>query len=431
MHFRTCEKQQTCFAKNGYQPIALFGDRYLMKLENGQIKELVHYNKKNNDSNTTKQNISNWIQNNETLSNFTGILEIVYNSHFFKIIDLLLEGPQINQVTYKERIEMLINLFTEDSFVSVIKYNNNSSTNNITTPTILRSLDSAYTYGSDFLISLANNEHVYMVIGEAEEPKRHITLYEKDFNTMEDVPEVIRKKFENTYNLNDFNKWKNEQFVNPDNVHIRKFDNAKYITIENPETTNIFLVAGFSDNKLKIFGKINKQVKVLNNVNFEEFAQTDVYEWADSKMCESLQNVKVYTSGYVVGVAEPKINRGKLCSITPLNLYSQSELYKTENVNDVPYIGDVMIKKKLKQFSNENIVGEFAQRLMERENNDADNIHKILKAVYNIFNIKFPRNGFTWMNYDEDSTSNKRMFCEDVSNVKKQKMDVSDEEDME
>ncbi|UVT30875.1 hypothetical protein PvNV_071 [Penaeus vannamei nudivirus] len=415
IQLRAVDYRPTSLPKSGYQVINLVGDRYLLILSEGVVQEFKPYKDSIGNAKTVKnlEHITSWVQNNPSLSYFSGTLEVVYNARYIKVIDILThEGTEFDctMTLYHERLDYLEQILTEDEHVQILKLNTDSSNlNSIHTPILLRNLDSAYNFGHDLLLNPSNRENVYAIVGSASEPKRPIHLMRKEYTSMADVPEPIRRTFMEEVEIATINEWKAKMFTSGEyTIHTK--NDEEYIEFENPNVQEYYLVAGLEGGRLKVFGKVSKNSKVFNSTtNFGEFGNVCENVNFQQDVQNSMSNYEFYDSGYLIGTATPKIVKGALCKIQVLNLMAKTNFKELKYINEIPKLENATMKKKLSTVSTSVLAEEFINRILETSNY-GEAVH-IIKYIKDNFIKGDDENTTIYMN-SADKSNKKRKYEE-------------------
>lgn len=416
MHLRTYDSRPTSIPKSGYQVIPLSGDRYILTIEGGVVISFRPYKEATKDYKPNYQaseQVQQWISNNEDMKQFSGVLEVMYNAHMIKIIDIMsMDSSTFDMENYVTRMAHLKH-FKPDTNVKIQVANTDSSNlNSILIPTLLRPIDNSYQLGSDVLINATSRENLYIIMGSAREAKKPILLNKKDYTNLNEVPDAIKKIFVNSQDvtIDMINDWKRAMFSSSENEVIQKND-EEYILFENPEMQEIYLIGGVFDGTLKIFGKTSKCSKTLlhSSIVFDGVCELEDSVWMNPEAKNNLSDIEYYSYGFIIGTAKPKINGKKLTAINVLSVVAKTAFSNLENINEIPQEEKTLLKQKRKLLTVDtpSLAEEFINRII----NEDDNVEEVNKLARYIKDRYITNKGTAYMNL-ECSQTKKRKYSE-------------------
>ena len=349
--------------KSGMQKISLTGSRYVLVLKNGNVENFHLYSNskiKSGEQDITRvQEICN---DNEYLSTFTGILEVMMNSFEFKILDIM-EHENVQNEVHQHRLEYLTNNLIDDISLVVPRDFVHSIETKVKTPTLYRSLDSSYNYGSDYIISPTSNESVFLIVGEYQDVKDvKIQIPKVGYENIAKVPKVVKQKFDN---LEAVNNWV-ASLVKGETVTVSA--KTGYIEFDHTETSKMYLVAGLCPirNTYKVFGKL-KPSSVKQHILVTKVDESVKFEWHLEKLNTVATDVKYYNTGYVIGCARPKVSLKSLATVSCLDIRQSVNLKnipQTLKVDIIPTFVNQQARKKAKNLPTHVLAAELSERLM-------------------------------------------------------------------
>ncbi|UVX94940.1 hypothetical protein CsNV_080 [Callinectes sapidus nudivirus] len=365
IHQRPITNKINNLSKHGYQAIELIGDRFVLHLINGKVENCIIYGKYNTNeiysvSQKELSKIQEFVYSDEYLFDCTGYFELVFNSHYFKICDVILNEENIQNKTYSERLDFLYSKIKNCLLVEKMQVND--ITSNVVVPTLYRNLNYAYQYGMDILITPIVNDNVYVIVGEAIETKENkILIQKKDYESIAKAPKVVKSKIGD---LDELNKWKDELFNNERIPKVTKPDGV-YAEVENSEDSHVLLIAGKCavSGEIKIFGKVKKSSKFDCIIDTSE-TTTVKFDWTIDT--NNFSDIKYYKVGYVISCATPRVVSKNLSHVHVFNVRQNVSLEKLDFVNfvdDIPTVQSQQIKRRLSTTPTKALVEELIARI--------------------------------------------------------------------
>lgn len=350
----------------GYQVIKLFGDRCVMSVSNGEVSI-----KKNNVVDEVKTKLVNDIIGSNVLAIPAGEYEMIVDNEYFKIIDIVSDDENTQDLPYSNRLKYLGECFEDCLIERNISKEINPAIGKYSE--LYRPLDSSYMFGFDYLVVPATQAMNYMIVGKAEEKKDSILISRDPFTSTKNIPKRLKQKL-GSDDLEVINEGVKSLFCVPGAI-VKRGD-SEFVEIADNQT--VFLVAGKDENTIKIFAKTVLVKK--NNALIDEDAECvsepplndkgKSYTWAVPTP-SNLSNIKYFTKNIIVGCTVPKMHNGALASIKAINrLYITKDLFDTTNISSIPSMEIITLKKKLGNYSFKSIANILIERLMNSKEDE-------------------------------------------------------------
>lgn len=395
--------------KNGCKCIVLDGIRYIIHIENNEIKNLydAKYKQKKEDykplpEKTTEALIGKlanifFVAGGVNLPD-SYVFEIIHSNKGVLVTDILnLNGDNFHNIKYSSRINTLSELIESNSIklrtISTVSIHN-IDTSMVTTPTIVRYLSSVPNYGTDYLINPTETTYTYIVVGSAYLPKPPIVIKREPYIKVAHISNATKNLHIGNNNnvLAKLSKLSEEQqleFYNQKKEHLFKScpDTVTSLPFPNSQTQKVFLVAGVKKSKLSIFG-YTKDIKKLveDNVYIE---RPDILTWDNPEFESTFNHInyfKVFL--HVVSKQLTKYNPNKLSvvSIISSTALSENTTIAIENFDNIPTVEtNPTSNKTLNNTTNDEIFSECITRignnLLQSENHSLRALFQNLQAI--------------------------------------------------
>lgn len=349
-----------------YQKIELNGTRYIVKLDTGVVVNHNVYGNGASTGTTRAQEIvqfTSFIASSSFLYNFTGTLEVVMNNQQLTIIDIMELGSdrEISEQVYSDRLDFL-QKNCEPKFL--MKRNAvRCVETSVLIPTIYRSLEHSYQFGTDYLVQPALVDSVYVIVGETKEVKSFaLQLPVNGYDSYAKVPKVLKSNEGTDLNtVNNFIKHWSEQ---PNVKKIVK-NNVEHIEIAQNDTTNMFLIAGKCDasQQFKVFGK-TKMTNKLSSID-KTISENTHFDWQNPKL--NSDKASYYKNGFVVSCLKPKVNVKTLAPITVLDVKQKIDLENPIEVlvDTIPTVQEQRMKRIAGTMPTKILLEEAKERVMK------------------------------------------------------------------